>query len=338
MFEKLNDKRCYIIAEIGGNFTTYDQAKDLIDAAAAANVDAVKLQTYKAETIASKSAVFDMEAISGITQMEYFKKYEIDKDVHKKIFEYAQSKGLDCFSTPSHPEDVDMLLSLGVSCFKTGADDATNLPFLKYMARKGLPIIFSSGLCTLREIEDAVNAIEEEGNSKIVIMHTVSGYPTHPHEVNLNVILALKSRFPYYNIGFSDHTLTTTASIAAATMGAVVVERHFTLDKNADGPDHMLSSTPDEMKYIVDTIRTIETMKGSYIKMPFGSEINNRKNNRKSVVAIKTIKKGDILSEENIYVKRPGTGIPPCCLEQFYGRTAERDMKEDDLLKWEDMV
>lgn len=338
MFDKLNDKRCYIIAEIGGNFTTYEQAKDLIDAASAANVDAVKVQTYKAETIASKSAIFDMEAISGITQMEYFKKYEIDKALHKKVFEYAKSKGLDFFSTPSHPEDVEMLLSLGIGCFKTGADDATNLPFLKYIAKTGLPVIFSSGLCTLREIEDAVNAIEEEGNNKIVIMHTVSGYPTHPHEVNLNVILTLKERFPYYHIGFSDHTLTTTASIAAATMGAVVVERHFTLDKNADGPDHMLSSTPDEMKYIVDTIRTVETMKGSYIKMPFGSETRNRKNNRKSVVAIKPVKKGDILSEENIYVKRPGTGIPPCHIERLYGRTAARDLQEDEPLKWEDML
>jgi len=338
MYEKLSDKRCYVIAEIGGNFTTYEQAKDLIDAAAAANVDAVKLQTYKAKTIASKSAVFDMENTGNMSQMEYFKKYEINKDMHKKVFGYAQSKGLDWFSTPSHPDDVEMLLSLGVSCFKTGADDATNLPFLKYIAKTGLPIIFSTGMCTLLEVEEAVNAIEEEGNDKIVIMHAVSGYPTYPHEVNLNAILTLKSKFSYYNIGFSDHTLTTTASIAAATMGAAVIERHFTLDKNADGPDHMLSSTPDEMKCLVDTIRIIEAMKGSYVKMPYGSEIINRKNNRKSVVAVKPVKKGDVLSEENIYVKRSGTGIHPRYLEQLYSRTITCDRQEDDAIEWGDLM
>jgi len=337
MFDKLSDKRCYIIAEIGGNFTTYEQALGLIDAAATAGVDAVKLQTFKAEAITSKTAMFDMECTGVISQIEYFKKYEIDKELHKKIFDYIQLKGLDWFSTPSHPDDVDMLHSLGVCCYKTGADDATNLPFLKYIARKGLPIILSTGMCTLKEVEEAVNAIEEEGNSKIVILHTVSGYPTYPENTNLNCILTLKSRFPHYNIGYSDHSLSTTAVIAAATMGATVIERHFTLDKSAEGPDHMLSSTPDEMKIIVDTIRTIEVMKGSYVKMPFGPEVENRVNNRKSVVAVKDIKKGETLTEKNIYLKRPGTGIEPKFYYNFLGRVARIDLEADRILSWNDL-
>jgi N-acetylneuraminate synthase len=334
LFEKLCKDRCYIVAEIGGNFTTYEQAKDLIDATAYAGVDAIKLQTFKAETISSKGAMFSMESIGGISQIDYFRKYEIDKEMHKNVFDYAQSKHLDWFSTPSHPDDVEMLHSLGVCCYKTGADDATNLPFLKYIARKGKPVVLSTGMCTLKEVEEAVNAIEEEGNNQIVILHTVSGYPTHPENVNLNNILTLKSRFPYYHIGYSDHTLTTAAVIAAATMGATVIERHFTLDKNAEGPDHMLSSTLDEIKHIVDMIRFIEVMKGSYVKMPFGPEVENRVNNRKSVVAIKDIKKGDTLSEDNISVKRPGTGIAPKYFNGIIGKKARYDIEADSILSW----
>lgn len=336
MFDKLNQNKCYIIAEIGGNFTAFNEAKLLIDAAKDAQVNAVKLQTYRAETISCKNNYFYMENIGEILQFDFFKKYEINKDLHQKIFCYIASKGLDWFSTPSHPEDVDMLNSLGVKCHKIGADDATNISFLKYIAKTGLPMILSTGMCTLKEVEEAVNAIEEEGNNKIIILHTVSGYPTYFENVNLNCIITLKNRFPHYHIGFSDHTLTTTASIAAATMGATVIERHFTLDKNAEGPDHMLSSTPEEMKYIVDTIRTIEVMKGSFMKMPFGSEVNNRKNNRKSIVAITDIKKGETITEKNVYVKRPGTGIEPKFLCNIIGKTARYDIKEDKILNWGD--
>lgn len=337
MYDKLSDIRCYIIAEIGGNFTTYEQAKDLIDAAAFAGADAVKLQTYRAETVSSKKAMFNMESTGVISQFDFFKKYEIDETLHKKVFDYAQTKNLDWFSTPSHPEDVEMLHSLGVSCYKIGADDATNLPFLRYVAQKGLPVILSTGMCTLKEVEEAVYAIEETGNNKTVILHTVSGYPTYPEHVNLNSILTLKSKFPYYHIGYSDHTLTTTAVIAAATMGASIIERHFTLDKNAEGFDHMLSSTPDEMKHIVDTIRMVELMKGSYVKMPHGPEVENRKNNRKSIVAIKAIRKGEVLTEDNVYPKRPGTGISPKFYDSIIGKTARDDIEEDKVLTWCDL-
>ncbi|MCX6765126.1 MAG: N-acetylneuraminate synthase family protein, partial [Candidatus Nealsonbacteria bacterium] len=218
-------KRCYVIAEIGGNFTDYSEAVALIDAAKSAGVDCVKLQTYKAGTISCRSAYFDMENTGKTSQYEYFKKYEISKELHKKIFDYADSKGLDWFSTPSHESDVDMLLTLGIKAFKIGADDATNIPLIKYIAGKGLPVAVSTGMCTLEEVREMINAITEEGNKKIIILHTVSAYPTCPEHVNLNVIKTLQAEFPGFPIGFSDHTMSILASISAVAMGASVIER-----------------------------------------------------------------------------------------------------------------
>jgi len=329
-----NFDKCYIIAEIGGNFTTYEEAIKLIDAAKYAGVDAIKLQTYKAETIACKNAFFDMENTGKISQYEYFKKYELSEELHKKIFDYADSKNLDWFSTPSHQTDVDMLNFLGVKAHKIGADDATNIPLLKYTAKTGLFILLSTGMCNLEEVKDAVNAILEEKNDKIILFHTVSGYPTYSEQVNLNVINTFKKEFPNLPIGFSDHTLTPLACITASAMGAQVLEKHFTLDKKAEGPDHMISATPDEMKYIVDSVREIEKLKGSGLKMPVGAEIQNRINNRKSIVVIKDIKKDEKFSSENIDIKRPGNGIEPKYFTEILGKVTSKDLKKDDLIEW----
>jgi N-acetylneuraminate synthase len=337
MFQKICEGRCYIIAEIGGNFTTYDEAVKLVDGAEYAGVDCVKLQTFRAETIVSKKAVFDMESTGKIFQYDYFKKFEISKDLHKQIFDYIASKGMDWFSTPSHQTDVDMLISLGVKAIKIGADDANNLPLLKYVAKTKLPVFLSTGMCTLEEIKEAVKTILMEQNSKIVILHTVSGYPTYPEQVNLNILNTFKKEFSGFYIGFSDHTLTPLASIAAAVLGANVIERHFTLDKNAKGPDHMISSTPEEMKYIVDSIREIEKIRGCAIKMPYGSEVLNRINNRKSIVAIKNIKKGAMITKESVDIKRPGTGIAPKYFDQIIDRIAAKDIEFDEVIQWGDL-
>ena len=337
MYEKLGKDRCYIIAEIGGNFLHYEEAVALIDSAVYSGVDCVKMQTFRADTISTRSAYFDMESTGKISQYDYFKKYEISEELHRKVFAYATEKGLDWFSTPSHPEDADMLERLGMRAFKLGADDATNIPFLRYVARKRLPMLISSGMCTMQEVRAAVDAILSEGNDKIVIFHTVSAYPCYSEYVNLNVILSLQKEFPDLFIGYSDHTLTTTAAIAAASMGAAVVERHFTLDKYAEGPDHRISSTPEEMKYIVDTIREIEIMRGTGLKRPVGPEVLNRINNRKSITAIKGIKKGAIITCENVDVKRPGTGISPQYMEQIIGRRATKDIAIDELVLWSDI-
>lgn len=340
-FEKLftaQDVPTYVIAEIGGNFFTYDEAVALIDAAKASGADCVKLQTYRAETITSKKAMFDMENTGKISQYDYFKRFEISKELHKKVFAYAAQQGLDYFSTPSHPTDVDMLESLGVAAHKVGADDATNIPFLKYIAKTGKPVFLSTGMCTLDEIKESVAAILEEDNKRIVIFHTVSGYPTKPKFVNLNVIKTFLKEFPEFPIGFSDHSITTMASIAAAIYGAKVIERHFTLDKNADGPDHMLSSTPDELKTIVDSIRFFEKMKGSAVKQPFGPEVQNRANNRKSLVSTKDIKKGQVFTKENIDCKRPGYGIAPKFYSEILGKTAARDIESENVLSFDDVA
>lgn len=230
-----------------------------------------------------------------------------------------------------------MLEELKVSAHKLGADDATNLPFIKYVAKTGKPVLLSSGMCTLEEVKDMVNACLEVGNDKIILFHTVSNYPTYPEQVNLKAMQTLKKEFPYLKIGFSDHTIGSTACFAAACMGAEVVEKHFTYDKNAQGPDHQLSANPQEMKEIVDKIREFEIMRGSGAKRPVGKEITNRGKNRKSIVAIKTIKKGELFTMENIDLKRPGHGIAPKYFEDILGKYAKEDIEDDKVLCWSDI-
>jgi len=329
--------RVYVVAEIGGNFTDYDTAVLLIDQAKESGADAVKLQTYKASTIASRQAMFDMENTGVVQQAEYFKKFEIDRKMHEKVYAYAREQGLDIFSTPSHMSDVEMLEKLGTDVYKIGADDLTNIPFLKSIARLHKTIMLSTGMSTLEEVREAVNAILEEGNLDIVIMHVVSLYPTAPKYVNLEAIRTLQREFPQFTIGYSDHTLGVDSCIFAAVMGARVIEKHFTYNKQADGPDHVLSATKDEMKILVEKIRLYEEMKGHGIKMPMGDEVKNRRNNRKSIVCVRSLKKDEVIAETDIDIKRPGVGILPKYKDSLIGKRVVRDMEEDTLLQWADV-
>jgi N-acetylneuraminate synthase len=328
----LDSEKCYVVADIGGNFNHLEAALMLVDAAAEARVDAVKLQTYRAATITSVSAIFDMENTGRVSQYELFEQHEISEDTHALIFEHARKKELDWFSTPSHPEDVEMLERLGVPCYKVGADDALNIPFLEYIAQKNKPIILSSGLCVMSEVHTAVDAILKTGNRQIALLHTVSGYPTHPEHVNLNAMLSMQREFPHFPTGFSDHSLGIWASLAAATLGARIIERHFTLDKTAEGADHMLSSDPKEMAELVRQIRNVEIMRGTYVKHPYGSEVVNRVNNRKSLVAMKPIRKGELFTPENVWPKRPGTGLSPTLFHSVIMKRAARDIEADTVL------
>jgi N,N'-diacetyllegionaminate synthase len=337
MLKNFTNDRCYIIAEIGGNFTTFDEAKKLVDLAYETGVDAIKLQTYRSDTIVTKTARFDLDNVGDMLQCELFEKYQIDFALHKEVFDYIDSKGLDWFSTPSHQTDVDMLEELGVAAHKLGADDATNLPLIRYVAQTNKPILLSSGYCTLDEVREMINVCLEVGNDNIILFHTVSNYPTYPDQVNLLAMQTLKKEFPFLAVGFSDHTIGSTACLAAACMGAEVVEKHFTYDKNAEGPDHQLSANPEEMKEIVDKIREFELMKGSGAKRPVGKEIINRAKNRKSIVTIKSIKKGERLTLENIDIKRPGHGVEPKYFDTTIGKTASRDIAEDEVLEWSDI-
>jgi len=338
MLKNLKKDKCYIIAEIGGNFQTFEEAKILVDLAAKTGVDAIKLQTYKADTIVTKTARFDLDNVGNMLQRELFEKYQIDFALHEKVFAYIESKGLDWFSTPSHKTDVDMLEELNVPAHKLGADDATNLPLIRYVAKLGKPILLSSGYCTLEEVREMVNVCLEVGNDKIILFHTVSNYPTYPEQVNLKAMQTLKREFPFLTIGFSDHTIGSTACFAAACMGAEVVEKHFTYDKNADGPDHQLSANPIEMKEIVDRIREFEVMKGSGAKRPVGKEIGNRLKNRKSIVTIRPIKKGEKLTLKNIDIKRPGHGIEPKYFDSIIGKSVSKDIEEDTVLTMDMLV
>ena len=332
----INSKKIYIIAEIGGNFVTFEEAKKLVDAAVACGVDAVKLQTYRAETISSKKAIFDMENTGVTSQFDLFKKYEIDEALHLRVFEYIQSKGLEWFSTPSHETDVELLDRLGVGAYKVGSDDAVNIPFLKYLARRGKPIFLSTGMCTMDEVHESVSAILGQGNSQLVLLHCVTSYPTHAENVNL---LAMKAMIKEFGlpVGYSDHTFGTVACVAAVAMGAKVIEKHFTTDKNADGPDHMLSADPAEMKTIVDQVRNLEKMFGSGIKMPADSEQTTRINNRKSIVASKTMSEGHRITEQDIAIKRPGYGIAPKFFDQLTGCVLNRAVDEDEVVAWSDL-
>jgi N-acetylneuraminate synthase len=338
MFARYRPDRCYIIAEIGGNFTTFEDAARLIDAAKACGADAVKLQTYRAETIASREAIFDMENTGVVSQFELFRKYEIDEDLHRRVFAYAEDRELDWFSTPSHATDADMLDRLGVGAYKIGSDDAYNIPFLKALARRGKPIMLSTGMCTLDEVKESVTAIRETGNQRIILLHAITNYPTHPESVNLRAMQTLADTFPDIDVGYSDHTLNPTACICAAAMGAHVLEKHFTTDKNAEGPDHMLSADPAEMKYIIDSVRLFERMRGDGVKRPADSEAGTRRNNRKSIVLEKALAAGEKITAGHIAVKRPGYGIAPKHFDELIGRTVRRDMAAENVLNWEDLA
>ncbi len=338
MFKNYRRDRCYIIAEIGGNFTTSDQAKRLIDAAHGCGVDAVKLQTYRADTITSTKAIFDMENTGVVSQHDLFRKYEVDEALHHDVFKYAESKGLDWFSTPSHSTDVDLLEKCGVGAHKIGSDDAVNLPYLRYVARTGKPVLLSTGMCTLEEVRESVAAILAEDNEQLILLHAITSYPTHAENVNLAAMQTLMQAFPQLDIGYSDHTLSPIACLCAVAMGARVIEKHFTWDKKADGPDHALSADPAEMKWLVEAVRNFEIMRGSGIKRPANSEKTTRRNNRKSVVLNRNVKAGERLTEQDIAVKRPGYGIGPKYFEQVVGRTVAADMEKDAVLTWNDLA
>lgn len=329
--------RCYIIAEIGGNFTTFDQARNLVDLAAACGVDAIKLQTYRADTIVNRTALFDLDNIGRIPQHEFFRQFEIDEKLHHRVFDYIRRKNLDWFSTPSHPSDVELLERLNVPAYKIGADDATNLPLLRLVAAKRKPLFLSTGLCTLDEIREAVEAVLSAGNRQLFLFHTVSNYPTRPEEINLRAIQTLQQAFPLFPVGFSDHTIGTNAAIFAAAMGARFIEKHFTWDKHAEGPDHLISATPEEMKTIVDAVREMEVMRGDGIKSPVGKEVGNRLKNRKSLILVKPVGKGQSLTPSAIDIKRPGFGIAPKFIDQVIGCVANRDLEADEVLQWRDI-
>ena len=327
----------FIIAEIGGNFSTFEQGRKLIDSAISCGANAVKIQTFKAENYVSKFATFTMPNVGGKKkQLEIIKELELDYKIQKKMFDYCKKKKIIFFSTPSHKTDVDFLEGIGNKIYKIGSDDLTNIPLMKYVAKLQKPTIISTGMSNFEEVYDVVKIFHRKKNRQLAILHCVSMYPHEPKFANLNVIQMMKKKFEL-PIGWSDHTLGIETSVTAATMGANIVEKHFTLNKKAKGPDHAISADPIDLEKMVQNIRLMEKMRGNGLKSPAYCELGNRKNVRKSVVALKNIKKGTKITRNLLEIKRPGFGIPPNRIEEIVGKKTRKMIKMDMPIKYTDL-
>ena len=328
-----------IIAEAGVNHNgSMLIAKQLVDAAVDAGVDIIKFQTFKAEKLVSKAAKQAEYQKKNIgdgsdSQYEMLKKLELSEDEHKELIAYCQEKGIRFWSTAFDFESMDFLRSLQLGLWKIPSGEITNYPFLRKIASFGEDVIMSTGMCEEQDIQNAIDVLLKYGLKKeqITLLHCNTQYPTPYCDVNLNAMNAIKDTFGM-KVGYSDHTQGIEVSIAAVALGATVIEKHFTIDRNLPGPDHKASLEPKELKAMVSSIRHIEQVLGDGIKKVSDSERANISVARKSIVAACSIKKGELLTEDNLTVKRPGTGLSPMLWEQVIGTRAVKDYEEEDLI------
>jgi len=329
---------CFIIAEAGVNHNGNPQtAKKMIDCAVNAGADAVKFQSFKVDALVTKDAKkakYQERCTGSNTQYEMLKKLELRDQDFKKLANYAADQGIIFLSTPFDKGSVDLLEKVNVPAYKISSGELTNHPLLTYIASKTKPIILSTGMSTLSEIGEALSVIKESGNSKIAILHCTTDYPALFEETNLNAIITLQCAFKRPT-GFSDHTPGIIASVAAVALGACIIEKHFTLNKEQPGPDHKASLNPKELTDLVRSIRNIELAMGDGIKEPSANERNLMAMARKSIVAKKNITHGTILDESMVDFKRPGTGLEPKFLSKIVGRRIKMDIKKDEMLYWE---
>jgi len=333
-------KKTYIIAEAGVNHNGgLKLAKKMIDAAVEAGADAVKFQTFKAEKVVSryapKAEYQKKTTTADESQLEMIKKLELDAAAHQTLIDYCKKKNIRFLSTPFDLESIDLLNELGLDIFKIPSGEITNLPYLRKIGALKREIILSTGMADLGEIENALNVLTGTGTKlkDITILHCNTEYPTPMQDVNLKAMQTIKSAFPGVHVGYSDHTEGIEVPIAAVAMGAAIIEKHFTLDKNMEGPDHKASLEPDELTAMVKAIRNIETALGTGIKKPSSSELKNKTIARKSIVAARNICKGESFTEENLTVKRPGTGISPMRWDEVIGQLVQKDYKQDDMVE-----
>lgn len=327
----------FIIAEAGVNHNGDIQlANKLIDAAKSAGADAVKFQTFKAESVVSKIAqkAEYQKRTTGTdeSQLEMVKRLELSFCDFKKLKKYCEEKEILFLSTPFDFDSIDFLESLEMPIYKVPSGEITNLPYLMKIARIGKPVIMSTGMSDLDEVGSALDVLRDNGAGTITLLHCNTQYPTPFEDANIKAMLTLKERFGVA-VGYSDHTLGIEAPIAAVALGATVIEKHFTLDKNMEGPDHKASLDPQELKAMVTSIRNIEVALGDGIKRPSKSETPNKEVARKSIVARRNIVKGEIFTEDNLTVKRPGNGISPIKWFEVLGKKATRDFCEDELIE-----
>lgn len=327
----------FVIAEAGVNHNgSLELAKELVDAAKDAGADCVKFQTFVSKNIVSKNAVKaeyqKQQTEPEESQQDMLKKLELSFDEFVELNEYCKSKDIEFMSTAFDFDSIEVLDSLEMGIWKIPSGDITNLPYLIKIAKLNKPVILSTGMSTMEDIRSAIKALKENGVAELTVLHCTTEYPTPFEDVNLRAMNTIKEEFGV-KVGYSDHTKGIEVPIAAVALGATVIEKHFTLDRNMEGPDHKASLEPNELKAMVDSIRHIELALGNGMKQPAESEKKNMAVARKSIIASKDIKAGEIFTEENLTVKRPGDGISPMIWFDVIGKSAPRDFEEDELIE-----
>jgi N-acetylneuraminate synthase/N,N'-diacetyllegionaminate synthase len=333
------DSPCFVIAEAGVNHNgDLDRAKRLVDAAVAARADAVKFQIFKAEQVvsrtASKARYQQDKANPQESQLEMLARLELSPQAHRELQRYCTERDILFMSTPFDESSADFLEELDVPIFKVGSGELTNLPFLKYLALKDKPIILSTGMAYLGEVEEAVNYIRRHRNVPLALLHCVSDYPARQEDVNLRAMQTLQQAFGLL-VGYSDHTLGLTAALAAVALGAQIIEKHFTLSHTLPGPDHQASLEPNDLMLLVEGIRSVEAALGDGIKRPTSRELHIAQVARKSLISRCDIKVGTPITADMLDIKRPGTGISPRDLDRVVGRITREDIPKDTPLTWE---
>ena len=328
----------FIIAEAGVNHNgSVDLAKQLIDVASDSGANAVKFQTFKAENLVVKNtqkAEYQKQTTNASeSQFNMIKRLELDVETHKELIAYCQEKNIIFLSTPFDHDSINLLNDLNLQIFKIPSGEITNLPYLRHIGKLNKEVILSTGMSSLQEVEDALTVLISAGTKKnnITVLHANTMYPTPMGDVNLNAMLTIQKELGVA-VGYSDHTLGVEVDIAAVAMGASIIEKHFTLDKTMDGPDHKASLEPEELKSMVASIRNIEKAMGNSEKKPSPSESINIEVVRKSIVASQDIEKGEVLTERNIAVKRPGGGISPMKWDSVIGSVAVKSYNSDDFI------
>ncbi len=323
----------YIIAEAGVNHNgSYETACHLVDAAKEAGADCIKFQTFKAENLVShnaRKAEYQVRETGDSSQQDMLKKLELSFEDFSRLKAYCDEVGIQFLSTPFDFDSIAFLNSIDMPFWKIPSGEVTNLPYLLALARTGKPVVMSTGMCEITEIEAALKVLKENGTREIRLLHCNTEYPTPFEDVNLKAMQTMRDAF-HLEVGYSDHTKGIEIPIAAVALGATIIEKHFTLDHHMEGPDHKASLEPDELKAMVTAIRHLEKAMGTGNKTPSPSEKKNITVARKSIVAKHKIIKGDILTEENITTKRPGSGISPMCWFDVLGSRAVRSFAEDE--------
>lgn len=332
----------FIIAEAGVNHNgSLDLAMRLVDAAKASGADAVKFQTFRADLLATRSAhkaaYQERTTASTESQFEMLQRLELDTTAHRSLIDHCRKIGIQFLSSPFDMASADLLEEMDVPLFKVPSGEITNLPFLQHIASKKRPVILSTGMSTLGEVEEAVQVMTGAGAPNVTLLHCVTEYPAPYAEVNLRAMQTLRSAFGL-PVGYSDHTPGIDIAIAAVALGADVIEKHFTLDRSLPGPDHKASLEPAELQQMVDAIRHVEIALGTGIKAPAPCELSNISVARKSVVAARPLPVGHRLTKEDLEIKRPGNGLAPKLLPALIGRTLRAEVAKDGLIRWDHLA